>query len=576
MYKRLFITAALAAACILTDAQTTAVDFKGSGNNNPVSACVFCADPTAIEYNGRLYVYGSNDHQSFMKRGKKEAIDYGDIKSLVVFSTGDMVNWTFHGTIDVARLCSNWTGNPWYKGFMNSWAPSVVWRTTEEGKDEFFLYFANTSHGVGVLKADSPVGPWSSPLRESMINRDTPGVLPCNWIFDPGVVVDDNGTGWISFGGGDPNNLGTNLLPNNARFAKLKPSMTALDGPAVSLPAPYHFEASELNILDGKFVYTYCSSWAERTDADWNTYQNKYSTGKPDKCTMCYMVSDNPTDPASWMYKGVYGPHPGTSSNNHSHLQKFQGNYYHIYHSGALLEGMRSAKAIDSNASGYRSICVNKAQVNEATQTINPVSLNLTGVDAVCYMNPYLLQQAETMATCAGISYEDFTNIKPNSAVSTLGNDASENLQVQMSEGSWIQLRKADFGANGAAKFMLRAKGEGVVEIRLGRKAAKASASVNVSSADMTDYSVDVDANIFNGQKTFFLFVSSGTDVCLDAWQFSEGQADAIQTVKSSESVRSQQYDLSGRRLSGSHQHRGIVIEQYTGANGVRHSLKRF
>jgi arabinoxylan arabinofuranohydrolase len=36
----------------------------------------------------------------------------------------------------------------------------------------------------------------------------------------------------------------------------------------------------------------------------------------------------------------------------------------------------------------------------------------------------------------------------------------------------------------------------------------------------------------------------------------------------------SQLYDLSGRRLSGAQQHRGIVIEQYTDENGVKHSRK--
>ena len=73
MYKKLFLTAALATVCMITDAQTTATDYKGGSNNNPISASVFCADPTALEYNGRLYVYGSNDHQQFLANGKKGA-----------------------------------------------------------------------------------------------------------------------------------------------------------------------------------------------------------------------------------------------------------------------------------------------------------------------------------------------------------------------------------------------------------------------------------------------------------------------------------------------------------------------
>lgn len=37
--------------------------YKKELNANPISSSVFCADPTAVEYNGRLYVYGTNDAQ---------------------------------------------------------------------------------------------------------------------------------------------------------------------------------------------------------------------------------------------------------------------------------------------------------------------------------------------------------------------------------------------------------------------------------------------------------------------------------------------------------------------------------
>ena len=49
MYKKLFITAALITASLQINAQTAAPDCKGSGYNNPISANVFCADPTALE-----------------------------------------------------------------------------------------------------------------------------------------------------------------------------------------------------------------------------------------------------------------------------------------------------------------------------------------------------------------------------------------------------------------------------------------------------------------------------------------------------------------------------------------------
>jgi arabinoxylan arabinofuranohydrolase len=573
MYKKLFMAAALMAVSLQADAQTLAKEYKSTGEANPISSCVFCADPTAIVYDGRLYVYGSNDNQQYIKNGKTGGNGYGDIKSLVVFSTDDMVNWTFHGTIDVGKLCSSWGWR-----FAASWAPSAVWRTNANGQDEFFLYFANSGGSVGVLKASSPVGPWSSPLSKPMIDGETPGVRPCNWIFDPGAVVDEDGTGWIAFGGGDPQSSGSSLWPGNSRIAKLKPSMTALDGSAVNMPAPYMFEASELNIIGGRYVYTYNTSWSDRND--WNSFTGNNNQPAPTSCSMCYMVSDTPLDPDSWDYRGEYVPNEGNFGmgwgNNHTHLQKFKDKYFLFYHSTILEQRMKDDGAMNSEASGYRSIGVDEATVNESTQTINKMTLTTAGVTAIGTVNPYELQESETMATSAGISYEDFTNITKNTSISNLGNDASRNMQVKMRAGSWTLLRRVDFGTKGATSFMLRAKGEGTVEVRIGRRGAKPSATFNVSSNEMTDNTVEVDASKFNGQKNIYFVVSSGTDVYLDAWQATETQPDAVQDIDSGKVINTRRYDLSGRRIPDSQEHRGLVIEQYTDENGVKHSRKTF
>lgn len=556
-------------------AQTLATGFKSGSNGNPISPVVFCADPTALEYNGRLYVYGTNDHQEFLANGKKGDNSYGNIKSIVIFSTADMVNWTFHGTIDTQKICSSWVKNPWYQSYGVSWAPSVTWRTNPEtGEDEFFLYFCNSSHGVGVLKASSPVGPFKSPLNKLMIHYDTPGANKQGTYanFDPGVMIDDNGVGWISFGG-----LGVNgINAKAARIIKLKPSMTEVDGSAVEIPAPYHFEANELNMIGGKYVYTYCSNWANRDNAEWNAYKSEHgiTASAPGGGTMCYMVSDNPMDPNSWVYKGAYGP--GVNGNNHSHLQKFKGNYYHIYHNhgSVLLDVMKKEGAVDASAGDYRSICVNKANVSESSATVSTVTLDLEGCDAIDTVNPYELQQAETFATCGGLEYEDFTNIKKNGRISTLGNDASENLQVKMDAGDWTYVRKVDFGTKAASRFMIRAKGTGTFTVSIGRKGAK-SAVFDFSSTDMEDHVVEVDPEKFKGTKNlYFSLTSAAGDVYWDAWQFMEAGADGIQTMESDKPLKRQFYDLSGRPLSSASQAHGIIIEQTVDAQGVKHQRK--
>ena len=577
MYKTLFLTAAMMAASIQMNAQTLAKDYKGSGNNNPISANVFCADPTALEYNGRLYVYGSNDHQQFIANDKKGENTYGDIKSIVIFSTDDMVNWTFHGTIDTKRLCGSWTSNPWYVGYGVSWAPSVTWRHNEEtDKDEFFLYFCNSSHGVGVLTAESPIGPWKSPNKKLMITYDTPGANKqgTNANFDPGVTIDDNGVGWITFGGLGP----SEIMPNAARIIKLKPSMTEVDGSAEIIPAPYHFEANELNVIGGKYVYTYCSNWAQRTEADWNAYKAEHgiNVSAPNTCTMCYMVSDDPMNPDSWVYKGVYGPHPGNgTNNNHSHLQKFQGKYYHIYHNGALMESWKNDNVIENDCGVFRSLCVNKATVSEESATINQVTTNLEGVTQIKNLNPYEWQQAETMANCGGVDYEDMINIKKNTKINTLGNEASANLQVKMREGSWINVRNVDYGTDGATKFTLLAKGTGTVQLRNGMSTKTTVATIEFSSAEMEEQTIDIPSGKMKGVKNnLYIVVTAATDFYVDAWKFADANSSGIEEMESNTKTSRQRFDLLGRKLSDTQQNRGIVIEQYTDENGVKHSRK--
>ena len=551
------------------NAQSLPGNYKGISEGNPISSCVFCADPTALVYQGRLYVYGTNDHQQYIVNKKKGGNGYGNIKSLVVFSTDDMVNWTFHGTIDVGKICGSWCGQ--------SWAPSAVWRTAAAGKEEFYIYFANGGGSVGVIKGSSPIGPFKSPLSNALIRHGMPGVDPCNWVFDPGVVIDDNGVGWIAFGGGDPQPTGSNLWPGNSRIAKLKPSMIALDGSAVNMPAPYLFEASELNMMNGRYVYTYNTSWSDRND--WSKYAKRGSNPAPSSCSMCYMVSDTPLDPDSWEYRGEYVPNEGNFGmgwgNNHTHLQKFGDSYYLFYHSTLLEQTMKNAGAMDGSASGYRSIGVNKATVNESTQKINKMSLNKTGVSAIQNLNPYTLQEAETMSTCGGISYEDFTNITRNSSINTLGNDASRNLQVKMAAGAWTQLRKVDFGEQGASTFMLRAKGTGTLEIRMNNRTNnEPAATLEFSSDGFEDHTIELDPTVFQNVKTLYFVFTAATNVYFDAWQFTEAQTDAVDPVIDTTSLESKTFDLSGRPLNNSLSQKGIVIKQFTDSKGKKRSRK--
>ena len=62
---------------------------KHVGQNNPIIAARFMADPYAISYEGRVYVYGSNDSGSLYKdeAGVYEKNSYANIKGLNCISS---------------------------------------------------------------------------------------------------------------------------------------------------------------------------------------------------------------------------------------------------------------------------------------------------------------------------------------------------------------------------------------------------------------------------------------------------------------------------------------------------------
>ena len=225
------------------------------------------------------------------------------------------------------------------------------------------------------------------------------------------------------------------------------------------------------------------------------------------------------------------------------------------------MEKWRSAGIIEQNCGVFRSICVNKVTVTENTQKISQASPNLTGVTQIKNLNPYDLQQMETMASCGGVNYEDFKNIKTNTKVSTLANDASENLYIKMAAGSWTTVRKVNFG-EGAKSFTLRDKGTGKLEIRFGRTSA-AQATIEFSSTTFEDHTIAVDSTIFKGVKTHVFFVvTESQNAMIDSWQFSQDDITTIKDVhtQSAATVKKGIFDLSGRRLQNANKH-GIVIE---------------
>ena len=451
--------------------------YKGLNEGNPISSNRFCADPTAVEYEGRLYVYGTSDHEQYEAVGVNGKNTYDKIKSIEMFSTDDMVNWTYHGVINVKEVA------PW---IINSWAPSIVSRVEADGKTHFYLYFSNSGCGVGVITATSPTGPWSDPIGSPLINFDMPIVAGVPNPFDPGVCIDDKGVGYLAFGGGVAKN-GTNALPRTARIARLGADMISIDT-VVEIKAPYFYEASELNFVNGAYIYTYNNNWVQREG--WN-----YSVApQPSQCSMSYMTTTTPLETDSWKYRGHYLQNPGDLglfySNNHTHFQKYNGTYYLFYHT-MLLHG---AMMPQGSELAFRSLCVNEMKIDENTQKIAMVKADKQGVKPTTIHTTSEQYWGATMFTSAEMPFEPDSSMGEKNSLSVIsssqngGPKSLEQFHPYMvskstAAGAWQSIKNVDVQSG---TLYIKASGKGTIKICLDSPKAKPVATVTLDSANTT------------------------------------------------------------------------------------------
>lgn len=453
---------------------TPTASYKADGENNPLFTQRFGADPGVMEYNGRVYVYTTNDVIEYDSDGKVTENTYAQINKINCLSSADLVNWTDHGAIPVAGTdgIAKWA--------TCSWAPCAAHKTIN-GKEKFFLYFCNGGNGVSVLTADSPTGPWTDPLGKALITRATPNCSDITWLFDPAVMVDDDGTGYLCFGGGVPD--GKDAMPGTSRIVKLGDDMISLAGTPVTIEAPYLFEDSGINKIGDTYYYTYCSNW--------NTAGNAYGMTSG---AIEYMTSNNPLGP--YTYGGELFRNQGTffglyGNNHHSLCTLLDGQLYLFYHNRSVEKAM----GIEGN---YRSPQVD-AVTMQGTK-IQAVTGTMTGIAQKKTINPYQTVQAETMSNQAGIQ------------VRGLG----DTVVTEIDQGDWIKVSGVNF-SKGAAQITMKVSSKNgcAVKICTGSPTGKAVGYAEIpSGGTMTTVSAMVQG--LNGTQDLY-FVFSG-QAEMDSW----------------------------------------------------------
>ncbi|OKS84962.1 glycoside hydrolase family 43 protein [Mucilaginibacter polytrichastri] len=309
------------ALLLVSESYAAGADTVIHTTGNPLFKHQFTADPAAMVYKGKVYLYTGHDEAPAKKS------DYV-MHDWQCFSSSDMVNWTEHAVpLKVADF-------KWAKA--DAWASQVI-----ERNGKFYWYVA-VEHGtisgkaIGVAVSDSPTGPFKDARGSALVTNDMTKAITHSWDdIDPTVMIDDDGQAYLFWGNG------------TCYYARLKANMTELDGPIQTIKLPDYTEAPWIHKRNG---------W----------YYLSYASGFPEKIS--YAMSRSIKGP--WIYKGIINEIAGNSNTNHQAIIDFKGKSYFIYHNGAL----------EPDAGSYhRSVCIDYLYYNK-DGTIKRVIMTSEGV----------------------------------------------------------------------------------------------------------------------------------------------------------------------------------------------------
>lgn len=297
---------------------------------NPIFRNIFTADPAPLVVDDTLYVYVGHD-----EAGEGQMFN---ITEWVVYSTTDMKNWTFHGSV--------------MKPTDFDWAVRDAWASQVIEKDGKFWFYTTVEHGpphnakaIGVAVADSPLGPFKDARGSALVHDATTPTPedPHDWDdIDPTVFTDDDGTTWIAWG---------NM---HLYLARLKANMIEFDGPIQEIYLPNYTEGPWLHKREDVYYLTYpCFA-----------HQNMYEK-------MCYATAPRIT--GEWTYQGILTDRTENSFTIHPGIVEYKDQWYFFYHDAKLsINGVPGAM-------GRRSVAVQHLYYNE-DGTIKPITQTKVGV----------------------------------------------------------------------------------------------------------------------------------------------------------------------------------------------------
>ena len=506
-------------ASLFADLTHTA-PLKNFSHGNPLMTQDYGADPNVLVHNYRVYVYMTADSTTGTTQapaGQSGPNDYGYIRSMRVLSSGDLVNWTQHRNIKRDEIA----GGSWISC---TWAPALAYKN-----NKVWMYFSNST-ATAVISADSPVGPWTSPRSSNLVSSSTAGMSGVGHPFDPGILIDDDGSAYLYVGGATPSG-GTQVdgvypnydsrhpNPDNMRVIKLNDDMISFTGSFQKITLGFTFEASEINKIDGKYYYSFSTNpqvaWYAAAP---EPYDFPDARLLQESMGIGYAMSDEPMGP--YTLTGTMLSNPGTmfelpANNNHHKIFEFDDEYYIVYHTKVLMDAQNEIQGMDINLTerNYRSTHIDKVTILP-DGTFKKTTGTREGVPQVGIFDPYKAVSAATMAVQAGLSTAEYSSA------------ANRDMKVtSINSGDWLALRGVNFGSEGAQKFKCRvtlpsaSAGKGVIQIKIdGLDGPAAGYVVFDSASPAADITIDLLKKLTGIHDLVFVFYGSGYD--FEEWQF--------------------------------------------------------
>ena len=471
--------------------------------NMPLFQTKYTADPSPLVVGDTLFLYTSHDASPEDIPDANERNSAGFFMyDWLLWSTTDMVNWTEHGAVASLKEFS------WRSRENGAWAIQTV-----ERNGKYYLYAPLHGHGIGVLVADSPYGPFKDPLGEPLVWQKE------HWDdIDPTVYTDDDGQAYMYWG--NPHVYYTKL---NADMISTQGDIYVLN-PADGVMRPVKEERSKINL---RAPWSEKATWAVKNyqEGPWLYKRNgKYYLSYATTCcpeALGYAMSDSSTGP--WEWKGYIMEPTQRDRGNHPGICDFKGHSY-VFGQNYDLMHLETFQHHERRSVSAQEITYNA----DGTIQKIPYWLDQQPMKQLHWLNPYQRVEAETMNWGFGLKSAKMgienTGVVKDMPAST----GKKNMYIfDINDGEYIRLRGVDFGAKGAKTFSIVAAAAAqagcTVTLRLDSQNGDAIGSAVIKSTGSADKYKTFTGKVKGAtgvHDLYICFSQAQGDVRLDYWQF--------------------------------------------------------